>query len=139
MTVETSAAKGKIRKDKQAVQLISWIYLLRWLSQFYLPIGKKVIIIGGQMHGCETAEFLVKLGRQVTVIETSEALGQGAPQVSRPRLLWWLAKKGALLLSGATILEIDKGVKIITKEGERQELTADTIMAVMPPTPNTAL
>jgi 2,4-dienoyl-CoA reductase (NADPH2) len=114
--------------------------LLRRLSHIYLPIGKQVIIIGGQMHGCETAEFLVKLGRQVTVIETSEALGKGAPQVSRPRLLWWLAKKGVLLLSGATILEItDTGVSIITKEGERQELTADTVMAVMPPAPNTAL
>ena len=76
--------------------------LLRRLSHLYMPIGKRVIIIGGQMHGCETAEFLVKLGRRVTVIETSEALGKGAPQVSRPRLLWWLAKKGVLLLSGAS-------------------------------------
>jgi len=114
--------------------------LLRWLSRFYMPIGKRVIIIGGQMHGCETAEFLVKLGRKVTVIETSEALGKGAPEVSRPRLLWWLAKKGVLLLSGATVIGItDKGIDIITKEGERQELTADTVMAVMPPAPNTAL
>jgi 2,4-dienoyl-CoA reductase (NADPH2) len=114
--------------------------LLRWLSKFYLPIGKSVIIIGGQIHGCETAEFLVKLGREVTVIETSEALGKGLPEVSRPRLLWWLAKKGVLLLSGATIIGIkDKGVEIITKEGERQALTADTILTVISPTPNTAL
>jgi 2,4-dienoyl-CoA reductase (NADPH2) len=114
--------------------------LLRWLSRFYMPIGRKVIIIGGLMHGCETAEFLVKLGRKVTVVETSETLGLGIPEVSRPRLLWWLAKNGVLLLPGVTIIEItDRGIELITKEGERQELTADTVMVVMPPTPNTAL
>ena len=101
---------------------------------------KKVIIIGGSLHGCETAEFLVKLGRKVTILETSETLGAGAPEVSRPRHLWWLAKNGVFLLSGVTILEItDKGVEFITKKGERQELTADTVMAVIPPAPNAAL
>lgn len=110
--------------------------LLRWVSRFYLPIGKRVIVIGGLIQGCETAEFLVKLGRKVTVVETSDKLGAGTPEVSRPRLLWWLAKKGVFLLSGVTYDEItDKGLNIITKEGERQALAADTILAVIPPVP----
>ena len=114
--------------------------LLRWLSRFYLPIGKRVIIIGGSIQGCETAEFLVKLGRRVTVLEASDELGAGIPSFYRPRLLWWLAKKGVFLLSGVTVAEItDGGIEIITKEGERRELTADTIMAVIPPNPNKAL
>jgi thioredoxin reductase len=33
----------------------------------------------------------------------------------------------------------DKGVNIITREGDRQTLEADTVMAVVPPAPNTAL
>ena len=114
--------------------------LLGWLSQFYLPIGRRVIIIGGLIQGCETAEFLVKRGRKVTVLEGSDKLGAGIPEVSRPRLLWWLAKKGVLLLSGVVVDEVtDKGVNIITREGDRQTLEADTVMAVLPSAPNTAL
>jgi 2,4-dienoyl-CoA reductase (NADPH2) len=114
--------------------------LLRWLSRFYLPIGKRVIIIGGSIQGCETAEFLTKLGRKVTLLETSDELGVGVPSFYRPRLLWWLAKNGVFMLSGVTINEItDGGIAIITKEGERKELTADTVMAVIPPNPNKAL
>jgi 2,4-dienoyl-CoA reductase (NADPH2) len=114
--------------------------LLRWLSRFYLPIGKRVIVIGGLIQGCETAEFLVKLGRKVTVVETSDKLGTGTPEVNRPRLLWWLAKNNVFLLSGVTYDEItDTGLNIITKEGERQALAADTILAVIPPSPNIAL
>ena len=114
--------------------------LLRRLSRFYLPIGKRVIIIGGAIQGCETAEFLVNLKRKVTVLETADQLGDGIPSFYRPRLLSWLAKKGVFLLSGVTINEItDRGVAITTKEGERKELTADTVMAVIPPDPNKAL
>jgi 2,4-dienoyl-CoA reductase (NADPH2) len=116
------------------------LQLLRRLSRIYLPIGNRVIIIGGLIQGCETAEFLVKLGRKVTVLEVSDRLGAGIPEVSRPRLLWWLAKNGVLLLSGVAYVEItDTGITIITKEGERQALVADTILTVIPPTPNTAL
>ncbi len=115
-------------------------HLLRRLSRLYLPIGKRVIIIGGLIQGCETAEFLVKLGRKVTVLEASDCLGAGIPEVGRPRLLWWLAKNGVLLLSGVTYVEItDTGMTIITKEGDRQALAADTILTVIPPTPDTAL
>jgi 2,4-dienoyl-CoA reductase (NADPH2) len=114
--------------------------LLRALSRIYLPIGKRVIIIGGSIQGCETAEFLVKLGRKITVLETSDQLGVGIPTVYRPRLLAWLAKNDVLLLSGVTINGItDGGVELVTKEGERQELKADTVMAVIPPDPNKAL
>ncbi|MCE5262441.1 MAG: FAD-dependent oxidoreductase [Deltaproteobacteria bacterium] len=114
--------------------------LLRRLSRIYLPIGRRVIIIGGAIQGCETAEFLTKLGRKVTLLESSEELGAGVPSFYRPRLLWWLAKSGVFLLSGVTITEItDEGVAIITREGERKELKADTVMAVVPPRPNKAL
>jgi 2,4-dienoyl-CoA reductase (NADPH2) len=114
--------------------------LLRRLSRLYLPIGKRVIIIGGSIQGCETAEFLTKLGRKVTVLESSDELGAGIPSLYRPRLLWWLAKNGVFMLSGVTVTEItDGGVAIITREGERKDLKADTVMAVVPPNPNKAL
>ena len=114
--------------------------MLRFLSRFYLPIGRRVIIIGGAIQGCETAEFLAHLGRRVTVLETAHQLGEGVPSFYRPRLLWWLAKNGVFMLSGVIITEVTEGgVAIITQDGERKELKADTVMAVIAPDPNRSL
>ena len=46
--------------------------LLSWLTRFWMPIGEKVIIMGGAIQGCQLAEFLVKRGRKVTVVEESD-------------------------------------------------------------------
>jgi 2-enoate reductase len=92
------------------------------------------------MHGCEMAEFLVKRGRQVTIVETSEQLGTGLPEMTRRRLLSWLAKKGVLMMTEVKYEEItDKGLAIITKVGERKTIEADTVVMVTPPIPNTEL
>lgn len=114
--------------------------LLRRGSHLYMPIGKRVVILGGLIQGCETAEFLVKLGRRVSIVEESENLATGIPGPYRTRLLWWLGTKGVLMLSGAVCCEITaEGVGIITREGDRHTLESDTVLAVIPPVPNTAL
>ena len=41
-----------------------------------MPIGKKVVIIGGGIQGCELAEFLVKRNRKVTIVDSAETLGE---------------------------------------------------------------
>ena len=37
---------------------------LRSLTRLWMPLGKKVVIIGGGIQGCELAEFLVKRGTE---------------------------------------------------------------------------
>lgn len=114
--------------------------LLRWLTRFWMPIGKRLVIVGGLIQGCEMAEFLVKRGRNVTIVETSNQLGTGIPDVNRVRHLAWLAKKGVTMLSEVRYEEItDKGLTLITKEGETQTIEADTILIATPPEPNTEL
>jgi 2,4-dienoyl-CoA reductase (NADPH2) len=113
---------------------------LRWLTRFWLPIGKRVVIIGGFIQGCETAEFLVKRGRKVTILESSNALGTGIPELNRVRLLNWLAKKGVTMLTEVKYQEItDKGLILITKEGEKQTIESDNILVAIPSEPNTEL
>ena len=113
---------------------------LRWLTKFWLPIGKRVIVIGGEIQGCELAEFLVKRGRQVTIVHTGEALGEGMIMHLRQQLIMWFEQKGVKMMSGVKYEEItDKGLTLLTREGERQTLEADTIVPALPLTPNTAL
>jgi 2,4-dienoyl-CoA reductase (NADPH2) len=114
--------------------------VLRWLTKFWMPLGKNVVIIGGAIQACELAEFLVKRGRNVTIVDTTEALGEGLVPERKKRLLWWFRKKGVPMMTEVKYEEItDKGLTIITKEGKRQTIAADTIVPALPLTPNTEL
>ena len=113
---------------------------LRWLSKFYLPIGKKVVIIGGSMYGCELAEFLIKRGRKVSIVETSNKLATGMPVLPTSRLTSWLVKKGTMMLTGVRYLKItEEGLDIITKEGYKRTLEADSFLIALPVRANTEL
>ncbi|MDB9822536.1 NAD(P)/FAD-dependent oxidoreductase [Deltaproteobacteria bacterium] len=117
--------------------------LLRWLTKFYMPIGKKVVVIGARMHGCQTAEFLTKRGRKVTIVDTGsdEILGEGVVQpLLRPALINWLDEKGVTFITGVNYEEItDKGLTITTADGEKQTIEADSIATALPLKPDTSL
>ncbi len=115
--------------------------LLRWLTKFYLPIGKRVVIIGGSLHGCELGEFLVKRGRQVTIVEKSDRLGQGMVDVIQAYLFQWFKKKGVTLISGVKEYKeiTKKGLTIIDKDGKEETLEADTIIPALPLMPDMKL
>ena len=114
---------------------------LRWLTNFYLPIGKRVVIIGGDIQGCELGEFLTWRGRKVTIVDKAETIGKGMVDVLQQYLFRWFRKKGVTLISGVKeYVEItDKGLTIIDKDGEKQTIAADTIIPALPLTPDTGL
>jgi 2,4-dienoyl-CoA reductase (NADPH2) len=114
---------------------------LRKLTKFYLPMGKKVIVIGGAIQGCELAEFLTKRGREVTVVESGPAVGDGMVDALLAYLLIWFKKKGVTLITGVKeYVEItDKGLTLITNEGKKQTIEADSIVTALPLTPNNEL
>jgi 2,4-dienoyl-CoA reductase (NADPH2) len=114
---------------------------LRKLTKFYMPLGRSVVVIGGAIQGCELAEFLTKRGRKVTVVEKKETLGEGMVDAMLDYLLHWFKKRGVILISGVKkYVEItDKGLAIITKEGERKTVEADSIVTALPLTPNNEL
>ena len=106
---------------------------LRWLTNFWMPLGRRVVVIGGEIQGCQVAEFLVKRGRKVTIVDQSQEIGNGLETLVKPNLLNWLSEKGVAMLSGVEFKEITpKGLVIITKEGRRQTIEADTIVTAMP-------
>jgi 2,4-dienoyl-CoA reductase (NADPH2) len=114
---------------------------LRWLLKFYLPVGKRVLVMGGRGQRAAVAEFMVKRGRQVTIIDIEETLEDPTwAKVRNLRLFRWLAKKGVTMMTEVKYDEItDKGISIITKDGKRQTLEVDTIIPVLPLAPNTKL
>lgn len=114
--------------------------LLNKLTKLFLPIGKRVAIIGGQIEGLQGAVFLRKRGREVTVLEPSETFGKGIPPRYLDRLKPWLAKKDVQLLGGVTCDQItDQGVVITTKDNQRKLIEADTVMVLLSQEPDTSL
>jgi len=107
---------------------------LRWLSRFYMPVGRKVVIIGGAIQGCETAEFLVKRSRKVAIVEPSETLGEGMTPIMRDHLLLWFERKGVKTFTGVQrYAEItDNGLAFVTADGATKTIEADTILIAPP-------
>jgi 2,4-dienoyl-CoA reductase (NADPH2) len=115
--------------------------MLRSLTRLYMPMGKNVVVIGGAIQGCELAEFLVKRGRRVTVVEKGAMIGEGMVDALLSNLMIWVRKKGVALISGVkNYVEVtDKGLTIINGDGKRQTIEADSIVTALPLTPNNEL
>jgi 2,4-dienoyl-CoA reductase (NADPH2) len=134
-----------IDSDKLRQMLKSYLKIfgpetLERLTKLWMPVGKAVVIIGGALQGCELAEFLVKRGRKVAIVDTAGQLGEGMISDDPDRLFKWLNQKGATMMAGVKYEEItDEGLVITTKDGERKTLKADTIITALPLLPNTYL
>ena len=115
-------------------------YTLRRLSKLYMPIGKRVVIIGGGLM-VGLGEFLTKRGRIVTIVEKADKFGDGMIEVYRSHLMYWFEKKGVNLIGGVKeYVEItDDGLTIVDREGKRRTIQADTFVPALPLTPNMTL
>lgn len=107
------------------------------LTKHYLPMGKRVVVIGGGFHGCEVAEFLVKRGRKVTIVESSDTIGMGVLDFRLGLLLDRFAKRSVALVTEAGDMAIGAtGLSYTTSAGARH---TDTIVPTTPLTPNMEL
>ena len=114
--------------------------LLRSLTRFWMPIGKRVVVIGSGLHGMELGEFLTRRDRQVTIVDTAERPGENMVDALLGYLLAWFERKGVTVINGVTDLAVgDIGVSYTDAGGNRRTLTADTVIPAFPQTPNLAL
>ena len=134
--IESRRLLGKLKK---ALRFFGPKTLGR-LTKIWMPIGEKVVLIGGAIQGCQLAAFLVKRGRKVTIVDASETLGEGLPYENPVRLFKWLNQKGMMVLAGVKVERItDEGLVITTKDGERKTLEADSIITTLPLLPDGGL
>jgi len=111
--------------------------MLDKLTRIWMPIGKRVVVIGGAIHGCELAEFLVKRKREVTIVHSGDTLADGITIEDQLRLIPWFDRKGVVRYLGVKYEKIDdQGLTIITANGERKTLKADTYIVAIPMLPD---
>lgn len=108
------------------------IDFVRSASRFWMPLGKRIAIIGGELVGLELAEFLHDRGREVSVIEPGPRLGKGLLLVRRMRLVAELKEHGVGLHAGATGIAIGTdGVTFTNAEGVPNLVPADHVIVAM--------
>jgi thioredoxin reductase len=68
-------------------------------------------------------------------------IGEGMVDALLSNLMLWFRKKGVTLISGVKeFVEVtDKGLTIITSDGKKQTIEADSIATALPLTPNNEL
>ena len=81
---------------------------LRVLSHRYMPIGERVVIIGGGLVGIELAEFLAERKRQVTVLEEGPIFALQMAHPRRWRVLHDIREAGVELVAGARVDRISE-------------------------------
>lgn len=101
---------------------------LQGLSKLWMPLGKRVVIVGGGLVGLELAEFLIARGREVTVLEASDKPGRELSIVRRWRVLE-AVQAHASLHRRAQVREITaKAVLWTNAEGQPHSTPADSVV-----------
>lgn len=114
--------------------------LLHKLTKLFLPIGKRVVIIGGKIEGVQGALFLGKRGRQVCVLEDGPELGKGIPPRYMVRIPSWFQQHGIRTFTDVTFREItEKGVIYRDREGKEHLAEGDTVMVLTSQKPDYSL
>jgi 2,4-dienoyl-CoA reductase-like NADH-dependent reductase (Old Yellow Enzyme family)/thioredoxin reductase len=103
-------------------------------------VGNRVVVIGGELVGCETADYLAQKGKIVTIMRRGPSIAANLNPRARDNLLARLARNGVTMLTSVRYEEItDRGLVITDKEGKRQNIEADTVVLATGAIQNTEL
>ena len=99
-------------------------------------LGENIIILGGGLVGCETAVYLGKKGKKVSIVEMREGIALDADIFEQTAIQNELRKYNVQLYCNATGDEINDEGLVITKDGEKRLLKADNVICAVGYKPN---
>ena len=134
-----SLAERALFKAGGAIGAVDSRQALQGLSKLWMPLGKRVVIIGGGLVGLELAEFLLARGREVTVLEETDKAGRELAIVRRWRVLDAVRQHGTLQLK-ASVQAIGKhDVQWHDGEGTAHTTPADSVVLAIGAEPDDSL
>jgi NADPH-dependent 2,4-dienoyl-CoA reductase/sulfur reductase-like enzyme len=102
-------------------------------------VGEKVVICGGGLVGSETALYLAKMGKRVTIIEMLGDIASDTDPVTRTFLKDELTKNGVEIFVDSKITRISRKEVEYVKRDESYRLMADSIVISLGYKPNRRL
>lgn len=94
-------------------------------------VGKKVVLVGGGLVGCETGLVLAAEGREVSIVEMNKMMAFETFGYYRNALMDELDKRNIVQYLGAKCLEIRKDGVLVEQDGEEKFIPADTVVFSM--------
>jgi 2,4-dienoyl-CoA reductase (NADPH2) len=113
---------------------------IRSLTRRWMPVGRRVALVGGDLAAIELAEFLAERGRRVAVFEPGETV---APEIGWKRKGEHLLRLDRLAVTIHTEVSVDAvvadGLAFTPPGGERRVFEADTVVLAGALEPDLAL
>lgn len=95
-------------------------------------VGRHVLVAGGGMTGCETAEFLDEYGKHVTLVEMLPRLAADMAMGPRRLLLDRLRQSQIRILTSTRIVQISAEGVVLEREGTQETMrNIDTIVLAL--------
>ena len=102
-------------------------------------VGDRVIIIGGGMVGCETAEFLHRKGKSVTILEMLDRMGNDIGRTTRWTVMQRLREARVRTETKAKAVEITPSGVRVDRDGASEFFEGDSVVLAVGFRPNTEL
>ncbi len=105
------------------------------------PMGRKVLVVGGGMVGCEAAEFLAERGHEVGIIEMKDVIASDVTPENRRYMFENFRNHQVLLMPGAKVGQFyTDGVDYTLADGTAGSLRGyDSVVLAMGSRSNAAL
>jgi pyruvate/2-oxoglutarate dehydrogenase complex dihydrolipoamide dehydrogenase (E3) component len=100
-------------------------------------IGRKVVVVGGGLVGCEEGLHLAHAGREVTILEMLEKAAADAPYLHWLGLMRELEKSVRLETRIKCTRITEEGVFAVNERGEERFYEADTVLLAVGLKPRT--
>jgi 2,4-dienoyl-CoA reductase (NADPH2) len=136
--IPTQKLHGQLKK---ALKFFSPASIGR-LSRLWMPVKKSVVVMGGGLHGCELAEFLVKRGRRVVIAHDGPQaeVGDGIYKDDQENLWPWFKLKQVPIWTDCTYLGIDdEGLRVQIPDKRIFTLRGKNVMTTQDWGPNDEL
>jgi len=102
------------------------------LSGELSPQDERIVVAGGGLVGCETAEYLASLGNRVTVIEMLPDVAMDMEPISREHLLRELERLGVVIRIETTLTAVvQRGIQVKNEKGQEEEILADRLVIAL--------
>jgi 2,4-dienoyl-CoA reductase (NADPH2) len=114
--------------------------VVRLASRAWIPIGRRVAIIGGDLVAVELAEFLARRGRLVSILEAGKQIAPEVGNKRRTEHMDRLDRFGVTVHVRAPVERITQDAVAFTPAGGKpRHLPADTVVIAGAPEPDTAM
>jgi 2,4-dienoyl-CoA reductase (NADPH2) len=114
--------------------------LLRTATRAWLPLGRRVAIVGADLAAIELAEFLAERGRHVSILETGDQIAPEIGMKRRDEHMLALDRAKIAVNTGVSIARIERGgVVLLLESGVERLAPADSVILAGEVEPDTAL